>query len=287
MALHKLSMLPFLMAAHAALTQATAEDCIHSADGESCESQVEQNSLLQTKIRMAEEDNAGCESESPVKSDAVKGLTMGCSSPSCVVAAKKGVSPLVNGCGSGSMNHEDVIGYKHAMVAACNFHDVCYCRCTDPSEYGGKEFGQKQCDDIFYKLMMQICHEKPMWRQAACRSTAYTFYIGLRANGHGAFEVAMNKCCTCSAKPATVDPTWNRWLKEDMKTTSDPSAYDAVRSDILAIMDNKSAFDNYLVPKLKTKSGCDCLTKCGKGYTDYNWCYADWGCDHTWDYCDV
>jgi len=222
------------------------------------------------------------EDESAVQGDAPDSLSMGCSS-GYVTATE--VVPTVNGCGAESMNHATIMGSAHALSAACNFHDECYCRCTDPTNYGGKPFGQAECDYIFFKMMLEICHDKPRWRQPACRKTAQLFYWGLRKDGYHAFKGAVDLCCKCSANPSPVDPKWHYHLSEDMKKEEKAIAYTALRSDIESIVDDTEAFNNYLVPKEKSESGYDCLTRCATGHSSYSWCYTVPGSAEVWDYC--
>merc|ERR1719199_735997 len=124
-----------------------------------------------------------------------------------------------NGCGAGSFKKP----HTFPFTLACQFHDLCYCRCLDGVT-------QKVCDDMFYRLMNEAMLEKmPKSKQGR-----FKFLNGYDANkmkqtdpmdmyeivrsavGSYAFRGAVNQCCKCQATKPAVDLSWFDFIRADI-----------------------------------------------------------------------
>merc|ERR1712154_345298 len=85
----------------------------------------------------------------------------------------------------------------HGFTPACNFHDVCYARCTDPLGKHGP-FLQWHCDIMFWNLMHEYCDGSSI-----CEQRAKNFYYAVRnfVATNLAFHGAVTKRCQCTITP--------------------------------------------------------------------------------------
>lgn len=173
-------------------------------------------------------------------------LRMSCGTdyPNCFVTQKS--SPTANGCGSGGVN----LPWENAFTPACNFHDLCYGRCTDKAVNGGEDLTQKNCDDIFLNLMKSIIDERGETEDASTED-AMSYYSVVQSNvGALAFGSAMGNRCKCSAtEPTEVSDAWHSWLDTDMADNAAAHQYDAAprtTQTIARLLNEPSFFNDYL-----------------------------------------
>ena len=157
-----------------------------------------------------QEENV-CSSRDPYAADGGHHITCG---TGCHVHQKSSAS--ANGCGSGGASIPDALSNVRDMFTmACNFHDVCYARCVEG-------LTQKQCDDVFYRLMNDIMLEKmptddsyKEYLNHHIQSSAMDMYATVRGSaGSAAFRDAVGNRCECKAEPqeTPIDSSWHEWL---------------------------------------------------------------------------
>ncbi|XP_041372448.1 conodipine-P3-like [Gigantopelta aegis] len=98
---------------------------------------------------------------------------------------------IVNGC---SIPGKLPFFYKKRFMAACNRHDVCY--------YCGKTRGvsRKTCDRDFLSNMKKTCR----WYLPYCRSTAFVYYMAVRAGGSKGYNKPQQWWCGQSWVPGCM-----------------------------------------------------------------------------------
>lgn len=215
-----------------------------------------------------------CESRKPAQKQEGKNI-ISCGD-GCYARQKK--VPAANGCGTGKVT----LPKTSPFTMACQFHDVCYSRCVDG-------LLQKQCDDMFYKLMNEIMlekmpsdpesqsnylnHEVPQWE-------AMDMHSAVRgAAGSWAFRKAVDGWCECSAeKPLDGDTKWTEYLMQDMEGKhnydgmNSKEIYDVrpkVKETIQKLATSPEAFNTFL--KESEKWACD-REPGATCSTDSGWC---------------
>eukprot|EP00927_Polykrikos_kofoidii_P063824 TRINITY_DN58734_c0_g1_i1.p1 TRINITY_DN58734_c0_g1~~TRINITY_DN58734_c0_g1_i1.p1 ORF type:complete len:298 (-),score=47.15 TRINITY_DN58734_c0_g1_i1:181-1074(-) len=166
-----------------------------------------------------------------------------CGIESCFVT--QGTFPLGNGCGSMGVH----LSQENAFTLACNFHDMCFGRCTDKSLRGGKPLLQKDCDDIFFRLMIETVIERGPTMYADTRS-AEDYYTMVRGwGGTAAFKADQSRCCKCSTtQPTEVDHSWNKWLVDDMAHRGEKyQNVPGVFKTVFYLIQDPTFFEKYLV----------------------------------------
>lgn len=199
---------------------------------------------------------------------------MECNVPKALMLLRESKDGFGNACGAFGLT----LDKTHPFTAACNFHDMCYARCTDPSLNGGKMLTQKDCDDMFLRLMLEIVDNvgKP---EEYSVGQADEFYQAVRTLGSAAFKASVNGWCTCSAtKPTAISSSWYKpWGLVDMEQNL--KVYHAIggsKGTIGKLYTDIGFFQGYL--KDNAKYACSRNT----GGT-CSW----WGCDTSRNaYCD-
>ena len=168
----------------------------------------------------------------------------GTSQPNCRYVVQKSI-PSTGGCGTGLFTLSDDLALGFAP--ACNFHDACYGRCTDPCGEDGA-FLQVHCDVIFYKLMHDYCAGLSAGSEA-CALAALAMYTAVRADSD-AFKATVESRCACSNTPNSIAAQpWYENLVSDMG--SDQDKYEDWRAAICPLLQDSAAFNTYLAEAMR------------------------------------